>query len=314
MNETEPWRILLGPQRPHVNLDAAIAQSGIGDAPIAVISAAWQEAEGDIGDIQRLVANPLHDLGVYNRAENVFAADEALHSAYRQRQDQLIEQQRMYRLRLRQLTIAARAILRVEGNTAAIAEERRHAISQLRALDRHHLRQTRKISARFDEQFSIESHPLLAETVAALKEELARCDTVLITGGHVVVLINRLSLFGFDSLLLNKNIIGWSAGAMVLSDRIVLFHDLLPQGRRDPELMCEGLGIVPGTVLLPDASGRWRQNDPVRTSLFSRRFSPATCLTIDNGSLLRMQGGKVTDSEAIQHLSREGKFVTVKTR
>jgi len=313
MNQTVPWRILLGPQRPQINLDAAIAQSGIGDAPIAVISAAWREAEGDIGDIQRLVANPLHDLGIYNRAEKVFKADASLQLAYRQRQDQLIEQQRMYRLRLRQLTIAAREILRAEGNTAAIAEERRHAISQLRALDRHHLRQTRKIAARFDEQFSIDHNPLLADHVTALKEELARCDTVLITGGHVVVLLNRLNLFGFDSLLSNKNIIGWSAGAMVLSDRIVLFHDRLPQGRRDPEVMCEGLGMVPDTVLLPDARGRWRHNDPVRSSLFSRRFSPATCLTIDNGSLLRMQAGKVTDSEGIQHVTREGKFVLVNT-
>jgi hypothetical protein len=217
----------------------------------------------------------------------------------------------MYRLRLRQLTIAAREILRVEGDTAAIAEERRHAISQLRALDRHHLRQTRKIAARFAEQFSTENNPLLAENVAAVKDELARCDTVLITGGHVVVLLNRLNLFGFDSLLSNKNIIGWSAGAMVLSDRIVLFHDRLPQGRREPEVMCEGLGILQDTVLLPDARGRWRRNDPVRTSLFSRRFSPATCLTIDNGSLLRIQAGKVTDSEGIQYVSREGKFVSV---
>ncbi len=99
MNTGTPWRILLGPQRPHINLDSAIAQSGIGDAPIAVISAAWQEAEGDIGDIQHLVRNPLHDLGVYQRADSVFAADGALLAAYRARQDQLIEQQRMYRLR-----------------------------------------------------------------------------------------------------------------------------------------------------------------------------------------------------------------------
>jgi hypothetical protein len=307
-----PWQILLGPQRPQVNFDSAIEQSGIGDAPIAVISAAWQEAEGDIGDMQRLISNPLHDIGIYQRADTVFATDDALQSAYRVRQDQLIEQQRMYRLRLRQLTIAAREILRVEGNVVAVAEERRHAISQLRALDRHHLRQIRKINARFDEKFGIERNHLLADNVAAIKEELSRCDTVLITGGNVVVLMNRLSLFGFSSLLSGKNIIGWSAGAMILCDRIVLFHDRMPQGRRDPEVMCEGLGIVPGTILLPDARGRLRKNDPVRSSLFSRRFSPATSLTLDNGSLLRMQGGRVNRSESIQHVTREGKFALVK--
>ena len=47
MSSDTPFQLLLGPQRPDVNLGSAIANSGIGDAPIAVISAAWQEAEGD---------------------------------------------------------------------------------------------------------------------------------------------------------------------------------------------------------------------------------------------------------------------------
>ncbi len=312
MSVDAPWRILLGPQRPDINLDNAIQQAGIAAAPIAVISAAWQEAEGDLAEIQELVSNPLQDLQIYQRTDDVFAADAALLSAYRARQDQLIEQQRMYQLRLRQLMIAARAILRAEGNVAAIAEERRHAISQLRALDRHHLRQIRKINGRFDEQFSVANNSLLADNVAAFEEILAGCEAVLITGGNVVVLMNRLSLFGFDALLADKNIVAWSAGAMVLCERIVLFHDRMPQGRRDPELMCEGLGIIPDTILLPDARSRLRRNEAVRTSLFSRRFSPATCLTLDNGSLLRMQAGKVTDSKSVQHISGDGKFARVK--
>lgn len=313
MSIDAPRRILLGPQRPQINLDKAIQQLDIGDAPVAVISAAWQEAEGDIGDIQNLLANPLQDLQIYQRADEVFAADDVLRAAYRARQDQLIEQQRMYQLRLRQLTIAARAILRAEGNPAAIAEERRHSISQLRALDRHHLRQIRKINARFDEQFSIENNGLLADNVVAIKKMLSGCAAVLITGGNVVVLLNRLSLFGFASLLADKNIVAWSAGAMVLCDRIVLFHDRMPQGRRDPELMCEGLGIVQGTILLPDAHRRLRNNEPVRSSLFSRRFSPATCLTLDSGSLLSMRGGKVTKSISVRHISRDGQFTQVNT-
>ena len=312
MSSDTPFQLLLGPQRPDVNLGSAIANSGIGDAPIAVISAAWQEAEGDIGDVQGLMDNPLHDLRLYQRAEAVFAADEDLRTAYRERQDQLIEQQRMYRLRLRQLTIAAREILRIEGNVTAIAEERRHAISQLRALDRHHIRQIRKINARFAEQLSVEGNTLLADNLAELKDELSGFETVMMTGGNVFVLMNRLSLFGLDGLLQDKNIVAWSAGAMVLCDRIVLFHDRMPQGRRDSEVMGEGLGIVQGTVLLPDARGRVKKNDLIRSSLFSRRFSPATCLTLDNGSLLKMQHGRVRESQSVQHISRDGRFVRVK--
>ncbi len=307
-----PLRLLLGPQRPVINLDRAIERTGIGNGPIGVISAAWQEAEGDIGDIQRLIENPLFDLGLYQRAEAVFTADEPLREAYRKRQEQLKELQRLHQLRLKQLTVAARGILRATGDIDAIADERRHAISQLRALDQHHLRQIRKINTRCDEELAGRKSPELSRHLEAVQEELARCETVLITGGNVVVLINRLRLFGMDVSLQSKNLIAWSAGAMALCDRIVLFHDRMPQGRRDPEVICEGLGIVPDTILLPDARNRLRTNESIRTSLFSRRFSPATCLTLDNGSLLLFEDGKVRRSENIFHLSREGQFTRVR--
>ncbi|MGB5163662.1 MAG: Type 1 glutamine amidotransferase-like domain-containing protein [Woeseiaceae bacterium] len=311
MTSNAPWRLLLGPQRPVANVGTAIAGTMNADEPIAVISAAWQEAEGDIDDVRKLVPNPLHDLNLYQRADELFANDETLRNAYRTRQDQLIEQQQMYRLRLRHLTIAARGILRAEGNVAAIADERRHAISQLRALDKHHLRQIRKINNRFTEQFNGQQHAALEDNIAEIRQQLAGVNTVLITGGNVVVLLNRLALFDLKPVLEQKNLVAWSAGAMVLCDRIVLFHDRLPQGRRDPEVMCEGLGLISDTVVLPDAGNRIRKNDLIRISLFSRRFSPAACLTLDNGSELLVQHGKVRHCESVRHISRDGRLIEV---
>lgn len=311
MTSNAPWRLLLGPQRPVANVGTAIAGTLNADEPIAVISAAWQEAEGDIDDVRKLVPNPLHDLNLYQRADELFAKDETLRNAYRTRQDQLIEQQQMYRLRLRHLTIAARSILRAEGNVTAIADERRHAISQLRALDKHHLRQIRKINNRFTEQFNEQQHAALADNIAEIRQQLAGVSTVLITGGNVVVLLNRLDLFDLKPVLAQKNLVAWSAGAMVLCDRIVLFHDRLPQGRRDPEVMCEGLGLISDTVVLPDAGNRIRKNDLIRISLFSRRFSPAACLTLDNGSELLVQHGKVRHCESVRHISRDGRLIEV---
>lgn len=308
MNPDAPLRLLLGPQRPVVNLDSALARSGIGDGPIGVISAAWQEAEGDIDGMQRLVKNPLSDLHLYQKTEALFAADPRLHQAYRQRQERLKEQQRFYSLRLRQLKIAARVILRAEGEPSVVAAERRHAISQLRALDQHHLRQVDKIHARFDKDFNVDCHDLLADHTAALVEALSQFETLLITGGNVVVLINRLRLFGLGPLLQRKNIIAWSAGAMVLADRIVLFHERMPQGRRDAEIMCRGMAIVPGTVLLPNASGRLKLRDSLRIGLFDRRFSPADCVALENGSYLLFEGETLRDSEAARRMTRNGKF------
>ena len=312
MNPETPLRLLLGPQRPVINLDSAVARSGIGDGPIGVLSAAWQEAEGDIDALQRVLKNPLSDLFLYQKAEQLFAADKSLHEAYRERQERLKEQQRLYRMRLRQLTIAARSILSTDGEPAVVAAERRHAISQLRALDQHHLRRVGKIHSRFDSLVNVDSNSLFADHVAELQEQLSHFETVLLTGGNVVVLINRLRLFGLDRLLREKNIIGWSAGAMVLCDRIVLFHDKLPQGRRDAEILGHGTGILPGIVLLPDAAGRLRMKDPLRISLFDRRFSPSICMTLDNGSLLLFAGETLRDSVAAKRMTRNGKFRRVR--
>ncbi len=308
MSTEAPLRLLLGPQRPTVNLDTAIARAGFGDGPIAVISAAWQEAEGDIGDIRRLLKNPLTDLGIYQKANDLFDADTTLHEAYRLRQDHLKEQQRLYRMRLRQLMIAARATLRAEGETSVIAAERRHAISQLRALDQHHLRQVGKIHTRFDNACNVESNARLADATAAVEAQFSQFDTVLITGGNVVVLMNRLRLFGLHRLLHDKQIVAWSGGAMVLCDRIVLFHDKLPQGRRDAEIMSEGLGILPRLVLLPNPSDRLRTRDLPRISLFDRRFSPAICVTLDSGSSLLFEGETLRACEAAKRMTRNGKL------
>lgn len=307
-----PLRLLLGPQRPTVNIHSAMKSAGFGDGPISVISAGWQEAEGDLGGLQEFVKNPLSDLRIYQRAEQLFAADTALHEAYRMRQSRLQEQQRFYRLRLRQLAIAARATLRTDGDRAIVAAERRHAVSQLRALDRHHLSQVRKLHARLDAAISAGSHPLLEEHAAAIRNELSQFETVLITGGNVVVLMNRLRLFGLPDLLRDKNIVAWSAGAMALCDRIVLFHDKLPQGRRDAEILATGTSIVPGIVVLPDATHRLRSGDALRVSLFDRRFSPDTCMTLNNGALLLFDGESLKESKAVKRMTRTGKFRRVR--
>ena len=45
---------LLGPQRPTVTLRAAFDTLGERES-VAVVSAGWQEAEGDIDDVQEIV-------------------------------------------------------------------------------------------------------------------------------------------------------------------------------------------------------------------------------------------------------------------
>ncbi len=233
---------------------------------------------------------------------------------YRERQDRLQELQRLYRLRLSPSMLAARRLLRTAGDAAILAHEQRHAISQHRVLDRHHLRRICAIHSKFDTRIADERLPILAEHSAEITDVLSRCQTVIISGGNVAVLLNRLRLFDLGPSLRQKNVIAWSAGAMVLSDKVVLFHDNTPQGDRDAEVFDSGLGILNDCVFLPDAKHRLTLSDKIRVALFSRRFAPAACLTLDSGSMLRYRNLRIVAAEGVRRLSRSGTLRKVRAR
>ncbi|MDX1570288.1 MAG: Type 1 glutamine amidotransferase-like domain-containing protein, partial [Xanthomonadales bacterium] len=268
MSERPPFRILLGPQRPSSNLAQLIGETGIPEGTLAVISAGWQEAEGDLAEIAELIDRPLVDLRLYQRAEGVFEANPALWKAYRERQDGLVQLQGLYRTRLKHLSAAARQLLRADEDPDIIAAEQRHAIAQLRALDRHQLQRTEVIQERFQGALGNDLRAELAAHRQEIEEILRGSAAVLITGGNVLVLLNRIRLFGIEALLANHHLIAWSAGAMVLTDRVILYHDRTPQGRRDPEVLGAGVGLVPGCVVLPNTRRRLRASDRTRLALY----------------------------------------------
>lgn len=305
-------RVLLGPQSPLPNIAEAVANAGLPDGPLAVISAAWQEAEGDIDVIGNLLGRQLEDLYLYRRGEDLMASDAGLAAAARLRQGKLIDQQRMYRMRLKQLGIAARQMLNAEGDSEMIAAEQRHAIAQLRALDRHHLHRSESIWRGFSSAYSSDSYPILARHAHEVGEIIDRCAGVVITGGNVAVLINRMRLFGVDKLLDGCNLVAWSAGAMALSERVVLFHDRSPEGRRDAEVLGAGCGVIPGHVFLPNTQQRLRTGDRLRVGLLCRRFSPDSCIALDRGSELRIDDSGVRYANTVRRLKHDGRFVKMR--
>jgi peptidase E len=207
---------------------------------------------------------------------------------------------------------AARQMLRARGDSVLVGPEQRHAIAQLRALDRHHLQRIQSLHGEFDAAFASDRQPVLETHRAEIADRLAGTDTVIITGGNVAVLINRLRLFDVGTLLANKHVVAWSAGAMALTDSIVLYHDNAPEGRRNPELFGPGLGLVPRHVLLPDARHRLRRNDRIRLALFGRRFAPAACITLDNENVLRVDDGVTTSADGCRRIGGNGRLRRVK--
>ncbi len=298
-------QIMLGPQTPRPNLAAAVDSLSF-DGPVLAITAGWRDSEGELADIEADIGRRVEDLGLYHRAERFFAEEPELLEAHRNRQEKLQELQKLYRIRLDPALAAARQLLRAEGDAELRRLEQRAAISQLRALDRHHLRRIAAIHADFDQRRKAMDIP----AATAQREEVWRlvedAGLILIAGGHVAVLLNRIRLFRLGELLARKPIVAWSAGAMVLGERIVLFHDNAPQGRRNAEVLDAGLGIVPGLIPLPHARTRLDWSSRTRMALFARRFAPSRCCTLDVGSLIRIEDGKVTAAQASSVMKRTG--------
>jgi hypothetical protein len=123
-----------------------------------------------------------------------------------------------------------------------------------------------------------------------LRQILRGCAALAVAGGHVAVLLYRLRLFDLASLLDDQLIVAWSAGAMALAERVVLFHDRPPQGAGNAEVLDFGLGLFPAVVPLPHARRRLALDDPVRVGLLARRLLPATCVAMDEGAFLHWTG------------------------
>ena len=127
-----------------------------------------------------------------------------------------------------------------------------------------------------------------------------------VAGGHVAVVLYRLRLFDIPSMLGTLPVVAWSAGAMALAERVVLFHDSPPQGQGNPEILDSGVGLVRSVLPFPHARRRLHLDDPIRVSLMARRFAPLRCVAMDEGALLHRHEGRWSADEATRQLSVSG--------
>jgi hypothetical protein len=93
-------------------------------------------------------------------------------------------------------------------------------------------------------------------------------------------------------------VIAWSAGAMALTERVLLFHDRAAHGPAHAEFLDTGLGWIPGCVLLPHARRRLRTEDIARMAELAGRAAPARCVILDDGVRLDLSEGGVLPPDA----------------
>ncbi len=305
-------RAMLGPQRLSPTIGPILEQLGMAEGPVCTVTAGWQEREGELGELQQHLGRRTLDLGLYRRAEEIFGTDPEFRRAYRQRQKMLKELQRLYRRRLAHANAAYAEMMREPGADMLVQNERRAALRALRTLDRQHLRRIERIHAGFQRTARPEAHVAIQAHRRQIEAMIAESGAVLIAGGHVEILLNRLRLFDITSLIADRTLVAWSAGAMALADQVVLFHDHPPQGAGIAEVADRGLGLFPGVVPLPHAGQRLRLDDAARVSQFARRFAPGRCVTIDGGASLIWRDGELIECAATFRLTRQGSLRPVR--
>lgn len=296
---------ILGPQRNLPIVAPALERLGI-DGPLSVITAGWQEREEEVDELAEHVGRPVTNLRLYHRAAELFRKHPEILEIHHQRQDELKELQRLHRLRLDYALEPARRLLRRPGDDQILNRERRAAEEAMRTLDAHHLERIREIHGAWNRRWSAKLRRVTARDVDEIRTVLEGSAAIAVAGGHVAVLLNRLRLFRLHRLVGDLPVIAWSAGAMALAEKVVLFHDRPPQGAGNAEILEFGLGLYKGVVPLPHASARLRLNDEVRVGLFARRFAPAACIALDEGCWTSWDGRAWTAGEGTRRLTAEG--------
>ena len=285
--------ILLGPQR-RPTVGAVVRSLGL-DGSVATITAGWQERESDDGELSALLGGRATNLGLYRRWLDVQDRDPEYAAGERRLQEVLAELQEVYLLRLDHALQAVYALQRRDarrgrdghggGGGQVLAAGIAAAIAAVRELDAAHLRQVNHVRGDFFAQWQPHDRPVIGGHRAAVADILGGSAALVLAGGHVGVLADVLHLFNVAAAL-RSPVIAWSAGAMALADRIVLFHDRAPQGPGHPEVYGSGLSLLRDVVLLPHARARMLLDDTPRMAVFARRFAPARCILLESGTRL----------------------------
>ncbi len=277
--------VLLGPQRNEPTVGRVVSDLAL-EGPVATVTAGWQERETEDDELNAALGVPAVNLRLFERGEEALAEDPELVAVHDELRERLVLIRRAYNVRLARLIEAWSALVRMRGAPEILDPERDATLGMIRTLDREHVRRVRRIRERTAEKVQLSDRASIGRHAEEIARIIRDSEAVVLAGGHVAVLLNRLNLFLVGDMLASKTIIAWSAGAMALCPQIVLFHDSPPQGPGNPEAFEAGLDLYPGLVPLPHARKRLRLDDAARTRRFATRFAPARCALLDPGTRL----------------------------
>lgn len=301
--------VLLGAQRFDPTLGNTVAMQGIAGR-FAMITAGWQEREDEDEELGAHLGGDVVNLRLHARSVELFQRDPELSNLHRERQALLRHLQEVYRIRLNHAQEAERELLSVNMPERMRDEVNTISVESLKSIDAWHLEKCAQVREEFDEKLRLNSRPEVMRHRDEIQQALEGCVAIAIAGGHVAVLMNRLAMFGLRDFIGNRTVFAWSAGAMAITDRIVLFHDSPPQGTTALQVLDVGLGLVPKTVVFPTPHRRLDMDATERLASMSRRFEPATCLVLQDRSWVTWTGTNYGRASGVLRVTDTGKSVS----
>lgn len=283
---------LLGPQHTVPTLRSVLDEAAM-PGPYVLVAAGWEEREAETSALESHLGVPVQNLGAWPACESAFEQDPGLQQIMFARHDRMRELNRVYQLRLSAELKSLRELLSGTDPAAPndlVGPALEPAFEALQALDAHHRgRVARLTDDTFEEAWKSEALKKDTDRMAAMLEG---AGTLLVAGGHVGILYNRMRLFRvLEALRPGAAVAGWSAGAMVLTDTLLLFHDSPPGAPGDACVHGPGFGLAKGITALPHASTRLRLDDAARVSILARRLAPSLVIALDDGQSATQSGG-----------------------
>jgi hypothetical protein len=300
---------LLGPQRFTTTVGTTVRSLEL-SGRIAMINAGWEERESDDDELNGHLDGRGVNLRLHHRMMDVLAKDEHFAAAaltFRDRQDEL---RAFYGIRLQSAVDAVHAVhhrTSIHG-VGPLAEL--DAVEAVREVDRWYAAELAELyravraTAPRVESGTIGWH--MGEIAAILDD----CAGVVIAGGNVRTLLRAMRVFDV-TIPRELPVVAWSAGAMALTDQVVLFHDFTPHGVTAAEVHDTGTGRVPGIIALPHAKRRLRLDDQERMSVLARRFPDHRMTLLDDGAVLRFPNGHAAPPAGARVIDLDGRVSLV---
>lgn len=294
----EPRITLLGPQRePHIH--EAVRSLGLEGCRFATITAGWRDREDDDAVLNGELGGKTVNLRLWRLLQQLWEADPELEAGDRERRHVLTEMQELYVIGLQKAAEAMREIWARESRDERVLQMAADdIIAIMRDMDDRHRQRVEEVHLEFYATYEPEHRPAVIQARFLVGDRIADCDAVVIPGGHVGVLLGSLHIANLAPALaaptkpddpdaaptLYRPIIAWGAGAMVLTERVVLFHDDSVVAPGVSEVLMDGLALTRGLTAFPNGTDRLEVKDRLRMAVLAQRCSPRLPMLLDPGA------------------------------